>query len=106
MSRNGEYVLIPRSELEKEKRESAQAAAQAVIEELRPEISRLRDQLRRAVMATAQDTDLIPEPVLMDYIGIESRQTLQNWGIVPDERKGNSRFYEWASVEEVIRSEG
>jgi len=96
-------AFIPLSQAQSRERQAARRAAEAAVEELRPQIERLRASLRHALVAARGDGDLIPEPVLLDYLGIESRQTLKNWGLQPDATQGHTRFYEWASVEEVVR---
>jgi len=97
--RTTKIELTP-DELRQEREAAATKGARKALEEMQDEIDRLRADLKQAAMTR----DLIPEQVLLDWLSV-SRKTLRyEWEVPHDCQKGNTRFYDWETVESHLRS--
>jgi len=96
--RTTKIELTP-DELKQEREAAATKGARKILEEMQDEIDRIRADLKQAAMAR----DLIPEQVLLNWLGV-SRKTLRyEWEVPHDSQKGNTRFYDWETVEAHLR---
>jgi hypothetical protein len=95
-----QMIEMTPDELDREREAAATKALRAFVEEeVQPVMNRLRADLRQVAIAR----DLIPEDVLLGWLGV-SKQTLRyDWGVPHCTKQGNTRFYDWDTVEAYLR---
>ena len=95
-------IRMTEDELQREREAAAAKAVKKLVEdEMKPLIDQLRADLRQAAIAR----DLIPEAVLLDWLGVSRKTLRQRWGIPHATKQGNTRFYDWHELEEHLRTE-
>lgn len=97
--RTTKIELTP-DELRQEREAAAAEGARMIIDELEDDLDDIRADLKQVAITR----DLVPEDVLLKWLGV-SRKTLKRWEVPVDSTKGQTRFYHMPTVIQHFREE-
>lgn len=97
--RTTKIELTP-DELRQEREAAAAEGARMIIDELEEDLDDIRADLKQVAITR----DLVPEHVLIKWLGV-SKSTLRRWDVPVDSTQGNTRFYHMPTVIDHFREE-